>query len=189
MPCMLLAQQFNNQSQCYIVFHRVWTSQILNQYLSMGYPILWPSFTRGVVSNVYKFIHKLTHLLPHVIVQLCGCASQSGQPSIAHLFHARQQKFKDELLQSYCKGRENCLQVTLECGIGSSESLQQNNFVVTYAHGRSVQKSQKQSLAHDMSPSHVKELKTKLSEEHEKMLLEHPSYRMIGIDRVPRHCT
>ena len=60
---------------------------------------------------------------------------------------------------------------------------------MTYAHGRSVQKSQKQSLAHDMSPSHVKELKTKLSEEREKMLLEHPSYRMIEIDRVPRHCT
>ena len=35
-----------------------------------------------------------------------------------------------------------------------------------------------------MTPSHVKELKTKLLEEREKILLEHPSYRMIGIDFV-----
>ena len=35
-----------------------------------------------------------------------------------------------------------------------------------------------------MTPSHVKELKTKLLEERDKILLEHPSYHMIGIDFV-----
>ena len=81
-------------------------------------------------------------------------------------------------------------------GIGSSESLQQNDCccdVCTWSqcpHNRldilkpTRQKSQKQPVAHDMTPSHVKELKTKLLEEREKILLEHPSYRMIGIDFV-----
>ena len=46
------------------------------------------------------------------------------------------------------------------------------------------QKPPKHSIVHDMTPSHVKELKTKLVEEREKILLEHPSSRMIGIDFV-----
>ena len=105
-------------------------------------------------------------------------------------------QFKDQLLQSYCKGREKCLQVTLVCGNGSAESLQHNNVCCDVCmwsqcpHTRldilqtKKQKPQKQSVAHDMTPSHVKELKTKLSEEREKIFLEHPSYRMIGIDFV-----
>ena len=82
------------------------------------------------------------------------------------------------------------------CGIGSSESLQQNNVccdVCTWSqcpHTRldilqpRKQKPQKHSVVHDMTPFHVKELKAKLVEEHEKILLEHPSYRMIGINFV-----
>ena len=35
-----------------------------------------------------------------------------------------------------------------------------------------------------MTPSHVKELKTKLLEERKMILLKHPSYRMIGMDFV-----
>ena len=121
---------------------------------------------------------------------LCGYAGRSGQPSRAHLFHSRQQKFKDELLQSYCKGRENCLWVTVH-GIGSSVSLQQNHFfcdLCTWSHCPHTrlyilktrnQKSQKKNCCswHDSIPYQ------KL-EEHEKMLLEHPSYCMIGIDFV-----
>ena len=80
-------------------------------------------------------------------------------------------------------------------GIGSSESLQQNVCcdVCTWSqcpHTRldilqpRKQKPQKHSVVHDMTPFHVKELKAKLVEEHEKILLKHPSYRMIGINFV-----
>ena len=80
-------------------------------------------------------------------------------------------------------------------GIGSSESLQQSEaccdvcisqcpYVRLDILKAPKQKRKRKYEVHDVAPSHIDELKSRLVQERENILLEHPNYRMIGVDFV-----
>ena len=51
----------------------------------------------------------------------------------------------------------------------------------------SKQKHQGKCVVHDMAPSHVQQLKHRLVEEREKILVEHPTYHDYGRDQLCVH--
>ena len=128
-----------------------------------------------------------------ITFQLCGRAGRSGLSAQAHMFYSRQQKFKDPKLQQYCFGNENCRRITLLRSVGSLEDVSGSDAccdVCTPSVPCVVldllvtQKRKRRHLVRRVGKVTTEQLRLRLVAEREKLMSEHPGYRMIGADFV-----
>ena len=111
------------------------------------------------------------------------------------MFYSLQQKFKDPKLQQYCFGNENCRRVTLLRSVGSLEDVSRNDaccdvctpgvpHAVDLLTPKATQKRKRRHLVRRIGKVTSEQLRPRLVEEREKLMSEHPGYRMIGPEFV-----
>lgn len=104
-------------------------------------------------------------------------------------FYSRQQKFKDPKLQQYCFGNENCRRITLLRSVGSLEDVSGNDACcdvctpsvpLLLLDSLVTQKRKRRHLVRRVGKVTTEQLRLRLVAEREKLMSEHPGYRMIG---------
>ncbi len=117
----------------------------------------------------------------------------------AHAFYSPRLKFTDPLLERYCVEGENCRRRTLLEGVGGSQHTRGDFCCDVCTQGdphprlailgcSTVVARKRRAVVHALDKSDLELLTSRLQQERDKIIAEHPAFRMIGSNFVLSDC-